>query len=443
MNVGHLSNITDILKVVSTHSGAAPLDYILTCLTIHIVGNSELALRFLPLCWSIITVALIYAVAQVINPHTGKWAALIATISPLAIRYAQEVRFYSLGLMLGTATLTLAVLLAKGRLKLTPGTWLVVLLLAAGTAYAHVYSTLLCAAGLALIYTLSPSQVRARRLIWFTSALVCAALSFLPWLLGAMNTRPHPMGTSTLGATELSSILSGLELSPVLPNTNLLASLYIYCLIVFHLFAIFACLRRSPVQRLLINLIAVYIVCAGIVIILTLRTHYFFHPRQFLFLLPIRALFLGLSLALAEKAIAQNVRLHAIGIALASGLVGLLIVSAAFTVKDDLNRLERSNAKAIATAIMQTGGLTNRSAWMVPAWSAVTIDYYLADQNAAPTHWNKYGTTDEMVQILSNSSAPTFIVVDSLRSPLETQLEKIGFRLVPVDAEGVYSLLIR
>jgi hypothetical protein len=202
-------------------------------------------------------------------------------------------------------------------------------------------------------------------------------------------------------------------------------------------------LKHSPVQRLLINLIAVYIVCAGIVVVLTLQTHYFFHPRQFLFLLPIRALFLGLSLTLLEKAIAQNEHLHATGAALASGFVGLLIISAMFTVQNDLNRLERSNAKAITMAIMQTGGLANRSAWMVPTWSAITIDYYLANQSNTPVYWNKYSTTDEMIQNLSNSDTHAFIVVDSLNSSLESQFKKVGFHIVPRDADGVYSLLIR
>ncbi len=440
--VSHSDTIGNVFLISSQHNGASPLDYLIVWVVGRIFGESELILRYLPLCWSVITIALTYSAAHVIDPRAGKWSALIAAISPLAIRYAQEVRFYSLGLMLGTATLTLAILLAKDRLKLTPGIWLCVTLISTATAYTHIYSVMLCAAGLIPIFVFSSPQVRLKQCIAFISALACAALLFAPWLFGSFNTNPHPMGTNTLGVTEISSILSGLELRLVLPANSILASLYPWCMILLYTLVVIACLRRSPAQVLLIGMLAIYLVSVIVVNLLTLRAHYFFHPRQFLFLLPIRALLFGTSLALMESTVlVKNVRYGAIAILV--GVTICLTISATFIVITNLNRLERSNAKSIATNIMQTGGVAGRSAWMVPAWPAITIDFYLKSLSASPSLWNKYSTTDNMIQTLTTSHAPAFIVVDSLGDPLKSQLEKIGFHIVPSDVDGVYSLLIR
>ncbi len=74
-----------------------PLYYYLLHFWILLVGDSEFALRFLSLFFGVLTIPLIYALAhQLFAARAARIAALIATLSPLYLWYAQEARMYTL-----------------------------------------------------------------------------------------------------------------------------------------------------------------------------------------------------------------------------------------------------------------------------------------------------------------------------------------------------------
>jgi mannosyltransferase len=99
------------------------------------LGDSELWLRGLSVLWGLLSVGLVYRLGQQwVGKTTGLMAALLFTLSPLAINHAQEVRFYMMSTSLGLAgTLALTeTLLRFNRLALL--SWMILRLLAILTA---------------------------------------------------------------------------------------------------------------------------------------------------------------------------------------------------------------------------------------------------------------------------------------------------------------------
>jgi mannosyltransferase len=99
------------------------------------LGDSELWLRGLSVLWGLLSVGLVYRLGQqLVGKTTGLMAALLFTLSPLAINHAQEVRFYMVSTGLGLAgTLALTETLIRfNRLALL--SWITLRLLAILTA---------------------------------------------------------------------------------------------------------------------------------------------------------------------------------------------------------------------------------------------------------------------------------------------------------------------
>lgn len=88
--------IPDLIEATSRDIHA-PGYYLILKGWITTSGSSELSLRVLSAFWSIITVAATYALAKLLtgNRIAANWAALLLTLHPFAVYYAQETRMYA------------------------------------------------------------------------------------------------------------------------------------------------------------------------------------------------------------------------------------------------------------------------------------------------------------------------------------------------------------
>lgn len=78
-------------------SAHPPLYFILTHYWIKAFGNSEFALRLLPLIFGVLAILLIYFLAkEIFNSRTGLISSLLLAVSFFNIEYSQEARMYSL-----------------------------------------------------------------------------------------------------------------------------------------------------------------------------------------------------------------------------------------------------------------------------------------------------------------------------------------------------------
>jgi len=441
-------DIQQTLRVASRDYGSSPLDHLVTRLTARLVGDSEFGLRFAPAAWSLLTVAALFACGNVLRRGLGNWAALYAALSPFAVRYAQELRFYALGLLLASLLIWLAALVARGRLRPTAPVWVMTALLAAAALYTHVYSFLAALGGLAIVALAGPRRPDLRRAIWYGSALLAGLIAFSPWLLGAFNARPHPLGTSVFGAQELRIVLAGFELLTPTGGavTDLPAAGYPAAALGLSLAALLLALFNARRAPWLPGLALAVGVSALLVIAATLNARYFFSQRQFLFLLPARALLFGFALLWLVQ---QAGRLGSAARWLASAwLVIALAVPAHSWIAQDFHRagMERSRAGAVAAFMAAVYNPDQHTAWFVPFWLSRTVDYYLR-RGAVQARWQQFQSVppgEDDAQALRQAPGGSLVVVSRGQLALRGIFEEAGFEMAfpPADQLAEYDLVV-
>lgn len=178
-----------------------PLYYYAVAGWIRVAGHSEWALRYPSAFFGVLGVPLLWALARRLfgAGRAGHWAglvaALLATILPAYVYYAQEARMYTqlvfLGSLAGYALLRAGQ--ARGRRR-SLGWWLAFVLAAAATLYTHYFGLfLLLAYGLCFFATWLIRSLRAGALpAWrpvgeaALASLAVFAL-YLPWLPSMLN----------------------------------------------------------------------------------------------------------------------------------------------------------------------------------------------------------------------------------------------------------------
>ncbi len=162
-----------------------------------LAGQSEYALRYLSVLFSVLTIPLLWQFARALAPGSpAPWmAALLASLSPLYVAYAQEVRGYALLTFLTLAcSYSLWLFLARAATTGRPPVRLAALytLLAAASLYTHYFTLflLLFHALVWLAWVLYPAgravNVKQRAGLWLATQLGLVLL-FAPQLVLALR----------------------------------------------------------------------------------------------------------------------------------------------------------------------------------------------------------------------------------------------------------------
>ncbi|MDG2210435.1 MAG: glycosyltransferase family 39 protein [Acidimicrobiales bacterium] len=173
------------------HDGHPPLYYLLLHWWSIIVGDSDFALRAMSGVFSVSSLFLIYWFTK---RFTDKWSRLLVVgvlaSSPFAIRYATEVRMYSLLVLL---ILIAHLLIDKAWRESTPRRLFAVSCVTSALLYTHYWSLFLV---LSLCLVLLIGVLRGKDVIVQKSkkllvAVIVGAASFLPWLPVFMEQLAH------------------------------------------------------------------------------------------------------------------------------------------------------------------------------------------------------------------------------------------------------------
>jgi mannosyltransferase len=185
-------DIGEVLRGVS-RSDHPPLHPLLLHLWMGLCGDGEFSVRMLSTWWGVVAVALIYRLGRRLFDRTvGTLAALLLTVSPFAIWFAQEARGYTMALALTLGAVDAALDLFPRTFGIQQAQrsarglgYAVYVLWAAAALYTHFYSALvLLALNLAfLAWWLVPAGPRSRRRAagWLLAQVAVVAL-FAPWL---------------------------------------------------------------------------------------------------------------------------------------------------------------------------------------------------------------------------------------------------------------------
>ncbi|MGA9350527.1 MAG: glycosyltransferase family 39 protein, partial [Anaerolineae bacterium] len=94
--------LTDAARQLITFDNHPPLYFLLLHFVVRLAGQSEFALRFPSLAFSVLTVPLLYALGKCLfDRRVGLLAALFGAISPLYLWYSHEARMYTMLTFLG------------------------------------------------------------------------------------------------------------------------------------------------------------------------------------------------------------------------------------------------------------------------------------------------------------------------------------------------------
>jgi hypothetical protein len=434
IDAARAADIVGVLRTVSQRGvGAVPLDHILTWVALRVVGEEEFALRYIPLMWSVITVALLYLTGETLQHGTGKWVALVGCLSPLAIAYAREARFYSLALMFATAVVTVSVLAARGRLKPSAKNWLLLSALTIGTIYSHVYSTLLWVAGIVIIIFTMRGEAGLKTLAWYIMGLGSATLMFAFWFFPSFNMSPHALGTTAFGVSQLNPLLKGLEVPPpypVQPN-DLVSAAYPYLICLLFVVTLMLSARDRMLTWIVVGLTTLLAATAIAVCAINLLTHYFFAPRQFLFLMPERALILGIGLWLIERRVwvIERRTTHIVKIA---GMLGiaLFVASAVEVTRLNAYAANTSVAEPAVKYILQHYDRSKQDLWM-SGIGVFALDYYVNKQHEMPLPWKAFNAQALPKDRFTSSPTGSLVVLQrSLDPPLQKVLGELNYALV-------------
>jgi hypothetical protein len=185
------------LTVWTANDIQPPLYYYLLWLWVRLAGTSEYALRFLSIFFGVLTLPLLWVTARRLLGTRAAWlAALLLTLSPLHVYYAQEARMYTLLTFLGLLSSYLLLrLLNNPSVNLqSPYLWSYVLSVVAAL-YTHYFAFFLLAAHVLYVLYKWGQQIRSSRPLkphaststsastsTLTLALISIFLLYLPWL---------------------------------------------------------------------------------------------------------------------------------------------------------------------------------------------------------------------------------------------------------------------
>ena len=181
-------SLAGILDGVRRHHGAAPLDYLVTAVVVRL-SSAEGWLRLPAVLWGVLSVYWLFRLGRRFHSSpVGIIAAVLLAGSVLHLRYSQELRFYSLFVLL---TLVSSEALMYAWQSRTRKAWLLYAILMVATLYTHYF-------GLLLLFFhglwISAQWLVARRndrsaakptapLLGFFLAALATMASFSPWLL--------------------------------------------------------------------------------------------------------------------------------------------------------------------------------------------------------------------------------------------------------------------
>ncbi len=298
--------LSDLWEGVRSHRGAAPFDYLITALVVRL-SHDEGALRLPAAIWGILAVYWLFRLGRRFGGDgIGLIAAFLLAVSPLPIRYAQELRFYSLFLLL-TFVLTDVLAIASQSHRRTP--WVLYGLLAALGLYTHYFVALLLlfhgvwlAAQWQQALGGRGDQVQSRaNLLKFTLSALLASLAFLPWVWYAVVREQGSFrGPPELGWPLVASLLVGFsaESKAGWPFWLLLAGLGVLQLR----------RRRADVIFLLTWLVGAFLA----ILVIDYAIHYFFAIRQMLFALPAYLILIAAGIWFVLRLLQRGLR-HLVG----------------------------------------------------------------------------------------------------------------------------------
>lgn len=438
-----------MVAIERTHAMAMPLDYVVARL-FGVIHAGELVLRYPAALWGALSVPLLAALARrVADRPTAVLAAFFLAVSPVFVRYAQELRFYA---ALGALFLLVALLLVEAFRQPSCGNWLRYTAAATVAAYFHPYALLpALSAGVYWLLPVRVTGLNSTTRLRFVLASAAVALLFLPgyWLFGA-----HQEYTFELlqwGGTLASVTRQGLDWTSFAAGYRTPLALGVYTFsVVFAIAGAAVALRRWPRYPWLVSLLGGVLLSVIAIIVASRLKGYWYLPRQLLPLATITLLLCAFGYAKTISFLTVRVarparRAAAVGLL---ALPMLLVGTAAGQSLAVYYALPKSLAREAALALTEAHERRD-TILIIPGFDRQIYEFYLTRSNdfvgagdhLRPVEWS------ELPAALPTTGEPTYLVIrGALSDEQRAALADWGFAAYwPAQQarDGVFEVFVR
>jgi O-antigen/teichoic acid export membrane protein len=172
----------DMLSNLRTIDVHPPLHHIVLWCTVRLLGTGELAVRVPSLIAATAMIPLLYAAARdIYDRRAGLAAAVLATVAPFAVWYADEARMYALFMVFALLAVWMQVKILRGG---GAAAWIGYVLSAAALIYTQYFGLLFVATQqLAFVVAIARGTVPLRRFAAWSALLVLLILPLVPFAL--------------------------------------------------------------------------------------------------------------------------------------------------------------------------------------------------------------------------------------------------------------------
>lgn len=440
--------LAGMVAIERTHVMAMPLDYVITR-AMAAVSDNEFVLRLPSAAWATLNIAALYALTRLLTGRrtAALLAALLLTVSPLHVGYAQVLRFYA---SLSTFYALACLLLYRALRRPTGGRWAAFGLVTLAGAYSHPFVPTVAVNGATYFLLAGPARRENRlALLRFAGVMLVVGALFLPGYLVFGVQHQYDFEPFQFSGSLRTVILSGLDWTATLgvASAGRAAAVWRWANAGLAALGLVALLRRRQVMALSLPLGAVAIgalILAGVVL-----SGYWLLPRQLFHLTQVGIFLAALGTDTVARALLGRLgnagRQRAAGVAMAAALVVLAVVAA----RPALQRFYTTpistgrEAAAALLASYQTGA----AVYIIPDYERQSLQYYLDRPTAAPPGIRVQPTTPDELAATAATTDETIFLALLGGSPEElAHYAGLGFRVLhdnPALGGRRYILLVR
>lgn len=440
--------LAGMVAIERTHVMAMPLDYVVTR-AMAAVSDNEFVLRLPSAAWATLNIAALYALTRLLTGRrtAALLAALLLTVSPLHVGYAQVLRFYA---SLSTFYALACLLLYRALRRPTGGRWAAFGLVTLAGAYSHPFVPTVAVNGATYFLLAGPARRENRlALLRFAGVMLVVGALFLPGYLVFGVQHQYDFEPFQFSGSLRTVILSGLDWTATLgvASAGRAAAVWRWANAGLAALGLVALLRRRQVMALSLPLGAVAI--GGLILAGVVLSGYWLLPRQLFHLTQVGIFLAALGTDTVARALLGRLgnagRQRAAGVAMAAALVVLAVVAA----RPALQRFYTTpistgrEAAAALLASYQTGA----AVYIIPDYERQSLQYYLDRPTAAPPGIRVQPTTPDELAATAATTDETIFLALLGGSPEElAHYAGLGFRVLhdnPALGGRRYILLVR
>ena len=429
------TTLAGAIGIAKEHAAAMPLDYIVAWFAARLLGHSEWALRLAPALWSTFSLVPIYfLVKKLTNRPVALLTCLLTAISPFAILFAQELRFYSALLFFYYLTVWLMVNAIQNP------TWKNFLLWGMGTTigiYFHVYVSLAICSGLFYLYVRRKDENLRITIKRMLITLISIGFLALPGYLYFCHGEAAYQFKLELTLIPF-FVMQGIGLLPYYSLSNLSGWIYYALLGLISITGIYIIFRKK--QSILIGILISSFIQILIIIAADAVTGYFFAARQIFFLLPIASLIAALviyEIAIPDQEDTVPLKENKTALSKVQKIIPLFIVACIVIFSVPVNiqnyQMENSESREISELLAQQHQ-SGETIFVIPSWNALSFEYYLTYQFDRPDIASElYGTSSLDLTEMDHLPDQSYLIINANYMDLSPLwMEEMKFEKIPV-----------